>query len=139
MNGATLIGRIVAARMERMIERAKGARVMFAIIDLSPATTSAIATALAALRPSQGSMQVGIHPDLATPDLDPALISSDVAVKFRNTKPEDARATVFSVPASEMELVIQSLVNVERINEAWLLETRELRRWATMGLTVKQR
>lgn len=135
MTGSTLIGRIAAARVERMISRAKGARVMFAIIDLSPGATSAIATAVAAIRPSSGYVQVGIHPNLATKDLDPALVSSDVAVKFRNNRPEDARATVFSVPASEMGLVIQSLVNVERINEAWLLNNRELAGWAKMGLS----
>ncbi len=71
MNGSTLIGRIAAARVERMISRAKGARVMFAIIDLSPGATSAIAAAVSAIRPSSGYVQVGIHPELATDGLDP--------------------------------------------------------------------
>lgn len=139
MSGANLIGRIVASRIGTMISRAKGARVMFAIIDLSPAATSAIASEVAKISLPKGHVQVGVHPDLATGGLDPALVSSDVAVKFRNNRPEDVLATVFSVPASEMGLVIQSLVNVERINEAWLLNGRELDRWARTGLRNAER
>ncbi|WP_279357269.1 FtsK/SpoIIIE domain-containing protein [Methylobacterium indicum] len=135
MSGANLVGRIVAARVEELIARERGARVMFAVIDLSKEVTSAIATAVGAIRPTNGRVQVGIHPDLATADIDPSLVSSDVAVKFRNNKPADVVATVFSVPISEMELVIQSLGSVERINESWLLEGKEFKRWAEMGLT----
>ena len=135
MSGAKLVGRIVGARVGELVARERGARVMFAVIDLSREVTSAIATAVGAIIPVAGRVQVGIHPDLATPDVDNAHVSSDVAVKFRNNKPADVVATVFSVPISEMELVIQSLGSVERINEAWLLEGKEFRRWADMGLS----
>lgn len=135
MNGAALVGRIAARRVERIIARERGSRAMFAIVDLAPAMTSAIGAAVGAISPARGgTIHVGIHPSLAAPDLPTKMVSEDVATHFRNNKNAGVVATIFSVPGSEMELVLQSLDNVERINEAWLLERRHLRLWSELGL-----
>ena len=134
MTGASLIGRIAARRVETIVARERGSRAMFAIVDLGSEPTTAIARAVAAIGVVGGRIQVAIHPSLAASGLPADMISDDVATRFRNNKASGVVATVFSVPGSDMELVLQSLDNVERINEAWLLERRHLRLWVRLGL-----
>lgn len=128
MNAMELIGRIAADRISEIVENERNGRVVYAIVDIPAEVTSAIALELAKLE--HLGIQVAIHPDLATDDLPRRLVSTDVAMHFRNVRPEGTQATVFSVPPSEVEFAVQSLSDVERINAPWILDPSEADRWA---------
>ena len=129
-----LAARVTARRISKVVSNENGSRVMYAIVDLGAALTSAIGKALAERSPEGARIEVAIHPELAVDGFDEALKTREVATRFRNRKDEDVAATIFSVPARQMEGVLQSLGTVERINEAWLCDPAKADVWATETL-----
>lgn len=132
-----LISGVVLSRISRVIDDSRGARVVYAVVDLGPEVTSAIGAEVSALHPNLGGVvKVAIHSDLAVSNLDSSLISDDVATRFRNESSSDVVATVFSVPGSQMEEVLQSLGSVHQINEAWLCDPAKSETWALHTLPL---
>ena len=135
-----LLAGVVKDRVERVIQQAQGARVVYAIVDLGKQMTSAIGEAVATIRPNRGQIEdrgrieVAIDHELARDGLDPSLLSDDVATRFRNRSSNGIVATIFSVPNSQAELVIQSLGSVQRINEAWLCDPTRAEAWTARTL-----
>ena len=129
-----LASRVAARRIWNVISNENGARVMYAIVDLGSGLTSAIAMALAERSREGARIEVAIHPELAADGLDAELQTNEVATRFRNRKEDGVVATVFSVPARQMEGVLQSLGTVERVNEAWLCDSAKAGLWATETL-----
>ena len=125
-----LAAQVAAKRVLQRIANANGARVMYAIVDLDAALTSAIGKALAASSREDARIEVAIHPELAVDGLDENLRTSEVATRFRNRKEDGVVATIFSVPGRQMEGVLQSLGTVDRVNEAWLCEPEKADLWA---------
>ena len=129
-----LAARVTARRISKVISNENGSRVMYAIVDLGDALTSAIGKALAERSLEGAKIEVAIHPELAVDGLDETLQTREVATRFRNRKEEGVAATIFSVPARQMEGVLQSLGTVERVNEAWLCDPAKADVWATETL-----
>ena len=125
-----LAARVAARRIFDVIATEDGARVMYAIVDLGAALTSAIAEALAGGSREHGRIEIAIHPELAVGALAPELQTSEVATRFRNRRESGVVATVFSVPARQVEGVLQSLGTVERVNEPWLCDPAKAHLWA---------
>ena len=125
-----LAAQVTAKRISQKIADANGSRVMYAIVDLAPALTSAIGKSLAGLSRDGARIEVAIHPDLADDGLDEKLRTDEVATRFRNRKDDEVVATIFSVPGRQMEGVLQSLGTVERVNEAWLCDPEKANLWA---------
>ena len=125
-----LAARVTARRISKVISNENGSRVMYAIVDLGSALTSAIGRELAECSHEDARIEVAIHPELAVDGLDDELRTSEVATRFRNRKEEGVVATIFSVPARQMEGVLQSLGTVERVNEAWLCDPAKANLWA---------
>ena len=117
-----------------VISSERGSRVMYAIVDLGSALTCAIGTALSEHSREGAKIEVAIHPELAVEGLNERLQTSEVATRFRNRKEVEVAATIFSVPARQMEGVLQSLGTVERVNEAWLCDPAKADVWATEAL-----
>lgn len=130
---AALVGQIVKDRVKKVIQNAQGARVVYAIVDLGAGLTSAIGKAVAELHPHDFQLEVAIHPSLA-PGLPDALISDDMATRFRSHTEPGINGTIFSVPSRQIEEVTQSLGSVQRINEAWLCDVTKVDTWATETL-----
>ena len=129
-----LAARVTVRRISNVISHEKRSRVMYALVDLGRALTSAIGRALAERSREDAKIEVAIHPELAVDGLSDDLQTSEEATRFRNRKREGVVATVFSVPARQMEGVLQSLGTVERVNEAWLCDPAKANLWATETL-----
>ena len=134
LSALELAAQVTAKRISQKIASANGSRVVYAIVDLEPALTSAIATALSELSRDGARIEVAIHPELAIDGLDEKLRTSEVATRFRNRKEDGVVATVFSVPGRQMEGVLQSLGTVDRVNEAWLCDPEKANLWANQML-----
>lgn len=127
---ATLIAGVVRERIENVIDSARGARVVYAVVDLGIGLTSAIGRAVSEIRlPHPSRIEVAIHPDLADDSVAECLLSDDVATRFRNRRDPATVATIFSVPGCQVEGVMQSLGSVQRIDEAWLLDLTKAELW----------
>lgn len=129
-----LVARVAARRISSVISHENGARVMYAIVDLGRELTSAIAGELAKRSHDGAKIEVAVHPQLAADWLDAELRKNDLATRFRNRKEEGVVATVFSVPARQIEGVLQSLGTVERVNDPWLCDCAKANLWATETL-----
>ena len=129
-----LAARVTVRRISNVISHEKRSRVMYALVDLGSALTSAIGRALADRSREDAKIEVAIHPELAIDGLSDELRTSEEATRFRNRKREGVVATVFSVPARQMEGVLQSLGTVERVNEAWLCDPAKANLWTTETL-----
>lgn len=129
-----LAAQVAARRISNVIANENGSRVMYAIVDLGCELTSAIARTLAERSREGARIEVAIHPELAIDALDAELQTSEVATRFRNRKEDGVVATIFSVPARQMEGVLQSLGTVERVNEPWLCDSAKSGLWATETL-----
>ena len=129
-----LAAQVTAKRISNVISYENGSRVMYAIVDLGSELTSAIGMALAELSRDAARVEVAIHPELAIDGLDHELQTSEAATRFRNRKDDGVVATIFSVPARQMESVLQSLGTVERVNEAWLCDPAKAELWASETL-----
>ena len=75
--GLEIAAQVAARRISNVISHANRSRVMYAIVDLGPELTSAIGTAVAKLPSEGGVIEVAIHPDLATDELEPELIRDE--------------------------------------------------------------
>ena len=128
--GVELAARVTARRISNVVSNENGSRVMYAIVDLGSALTCAIGSALAERSREGARIEVAIHPELAVDGLDAELQTNEVATRFRNRKYKGVVATIFSVPARQMEGVLQSLGTVERVNEAWLCDAAKANLWA---------
>ena len=126
-----LAGRVVAARVAKVIKDADGARVVYAIVDLGKELTSAIGRTVAKIPLTTGKVEVAIHSELAVHGLEQEFLSDEVATRFRNRKTNGVVATIFSVPGRQMEEVLQSLGSVERINMPWLCDPKKANIWAS--------
>ena len=125
-----LAARVTVRRISNVISHEKRSRVMYALVDLGSALTSAIGRALADRSREDAKIEVAIHPELAVDGLSDELQTSEEATRLRNRRREGVVATVFSVPARQMEGVLQSLGTVERVNEAWLCDPAKANLWA---------
>lgn len=127
MNALELIGGLAAHRIKTIVDAEPDGRIIYAIVDLSPEVTSTIGMAIHAL--NDPGIEVAIHEKLAVEAVPAEIRTADVAMRFRNFRPEGMRATIFSVPPEEVELAVQSLGDVERINGPWLLDPAHSKRW----------
>lgn len=98
----------------------------FSITGLSPAETSTIARAIAIRHP--GEVLVGVHPNLATAEVPPAIVSRETAAAWRNLVVDEPgiRGIVFAVPAAQLDSTGETLGALWRIAFDTLTERREL-------------
>lgn len=129
-----LIGKVAAERLQEIIDEQRNGRIAFAMIGLGNEVTAAIALKLR----HNSSIKIGIHRSMQVERRDLTLpediLSDNPALAFRNMPSEGERAVVFSIPDNEVEVAIQSLEDVERLDRNWLLDPSKTHLWAREAL-----
>lgn len=132
MQAAEYLAKIAAKRIQAMMDEGPASRILLGTLGLPPAVARAIAREVASLRPDHGRIESFVHPELADGDIGGAKVSDATATWHRNHAPDGVRLTLFSVPASHVKSVEQSLAHVDRVDDEWLMSWPQT--WASLAL-----